>query len=64
MPTQTKSHSDQEQGNKSRAPIENNDAVCNASQELSVFIPVRQPINTVTGDEIFRNLPTFAVSGR
>ena len=33
--------------------------LCNASQELIVFIPVRQPNSTVLGDGIFRDLPTL-----
>ena len=33
--------------------------LCNASQELNVFIPVRQPNSTVLGDGIFRDLPTL-----
>ena len=33
--------------------------LCNASQELYVFIPVKQRISTVLGDGIFRNLPTL-----
>ena len=30
---------------------------CNASQELNVYIPVRQPDSTILGDVIFRGMP-------
>ena len=32
---------------------------CNASHELDVFIPVRQPDSNVLGDVIFRGMPTL-----
>ena len=38
--------------------------LCDASQELNVFIPVRQPNSTVLGCGIFRDMPTLKVSGR
>ena len=33
--------------------------LCNASQELNVFIPARQPNSTVLGDGTFRDMPTL-----
>ena len=32
---------------------------CNASQDLNVYIPVRQPDSAILGDVIFRGMPTL-----